>query len=153
MSYSPKRLKPIHLEMVSLFFAGESVQDIADKCQYTPQMVSNILNSPDVQEVLAKLNEERLNTIAEVQMVAQLRAPELMQAKINYALHGSDDAVRNRAQSEVLAIAGHVPVHRTIIERQDSVAERYKDKTDDQLRELFGVEPREATGPDGRPLQ
>lgn len=152
MAYSPKRLRPAHLDMVTLHLAGDSNQDIANKLGYTAQQVSNILNSPDVLEILAALKEETINTMSQVQATAQLYAPEILRRKIDYALHGPDDRVRNNAQTELLHMAGHVPVRHIVVNDKNATLEKYKDKSDDELRALInGNEP--GKGPDGRLLQ
>lgn len=152
MPFSPKRLRPAHLDMVTLHLAGESNTDIATKMGYTPQQVSNILNCPEVLEILQLLREETLNTMSQVQAEAQLYAPEMLRRKVDYALHGTDDRVRNLAQTEILNIAGHVPVRHISVENKNSVLEKYKDMTDDALRAIVnGSTP--DRGPDGKLLQ
>jgi hypothetical protein len=137
--------------MVTLHLQGDSNTDIATKLGYTPQQVSNILNSPDVVEILATLRDETINTMSQVQAEAQMYAPEILRRKIDYALHGSDDRVRNAAQTEILNIAGHVPVRHITVENKNQVLEKYKDKTDDELRSIVGGS--NGIGPDGRLLQ
>lgn len=154
MSYSPKRLKPAHLDMVTLHLSGESNGDIAIKLGYTAQQVSNILNSPEVVEMLQLLKDETINTMAQVQAEAQLYAPEILRKKIDYALRGDDARVRNTAQTEILNIAGHVPVRHITVESKSQVVEKYKDKSEDELRAMIRGEPSPiAKGPDGRLLQ
>lgn len=152
MAYSPKRLRPAHLEMVTFHLAGESNQDIAIRLGYTAQQVSNILNSPEVLEIIEALKAETLNTISQVQVEAQLYAPEILRRKIDYALHGTDDRVRNNAQTEILNIAGHVPVRHITVESRSAIQEKYKDKTDDDLR-AFVTGATSDKGPDGKLLQ
>lgn len=161
MSYSPKRLKPAHLDMVTLHLSGEGNADIAAKLGYTAQQVSNILNSPEVQEMLQLLKDETLNTMAQVQAEAQLYAPEILRKKIDYALRGDDARVRNTAQTEILNIAGHVPIRHITVENKSMVIERYKDKSEDELRAMVRGEPAPGgagiadaqRGPDGKLLQ
>lgn len=150
MPYSPKRLKPSHLDMVTLHLAGESNDDIGVKLGYTAQQVSNILNCPEVLEILDALRKESINSMAQVQAEVQLYAPEILRKKIDYALHGSDDRVRNAAQTELLHIAGHSPVRYVTVENKDEVLEKYKDKSEDELRKIITGEKR---GPDGHLLQ
>lgn len=153
MSYSPKRLKPAHLDMVTMHLAGDTNADIALKLGYTAQQVSNILNSPDVLEMLQLLKDESLNTMAQVQAEAQLYAPEILRRKIDYALRGDDARVRNTAQTEILNIAGHVPVKHITVENKSQVVEKYKDKSEEELRAMIRGESNTTAngkGPDGR---
>lgn len=152
MSFSPKRLRAAHLDMVTLHLAGESNADIATKLHYTPQQVSNILNCSEVQEILQALREETINTMSQVQGIAQMVAPEMLRLKVDYALHGTDDRVRNLAQTEILNLAGHVPVRHITVENKNQILEKYKDMTDDALRAIVnGSTP--DRGPDGKLLQ
>lgn len=151
MAYSPKRLRPVHLEMVTLHLAGESNHDIAVKLGYTDQQVSNIINCPEVLEILAALKDESINTMSQVQAEAQMYAPEMLRRKIDYAMHGTDDRVRNLAQTEILNLAGHVPVRHISVENKNTVLEKYKDKTEDELRAI--VQGTTDRGPDGKLLQ
>lgn len=140
--------------MVTLHLAGESNTDIANKLGYTAQQVSNILGCQDVREILAALNDETISTIGQVQAEAQLYAPEILRRKIDYALKGDDARVRNTAQTEILHIAGHVPIRRVSIEEKSSINEKYKDKSEDELRAMIkGEPPPSGIGPDGRLLQ
>jgi hypothetical protein len=152
MAYSPKRLRPAHLEMVTLHLAGESNADIGLRLGYTQQQVSNILNCPDVLEILNAIRDESLNTMSQVQVEAQLYAPEILRRKIDYAMHGQDDRVRNTAQTEILNLAGHVPVRHISVETKNSILEKYKDKTEEELRAMVtGITS--DRGPDGKLLQ
>lgn len=154
MSYSPKRLKQAHLDMVTLHLAGETNYNIAAKMGYTAQQVSNILNSPEVLEILAALRNETIDTMGQVQAEAQLYAPEILRRKIEYALKGDDARVRNTAQTEILQIAGHAPVRRISVEAKSQLEEKYANKTEAELRALIKGEPLPADkGPDGRLLQ
>lgn len=135
--------------MITLHLAGTSNIDIATKLGYTAQQVSNILNSEDARTIIEALNSETLNTMGQVATEIQLYAPEILRKKIDYALHGSDDRVRNQAQTELLHIAGHVPVRQVILTKND-VLDKFKDKTEDELRAFVGGTDR---GPDGRLLQ
>lgn len=152
MAYSPKRLRPVHLEMVTLHLAGDSNVDIGNKLGYTAQQVSNILNCPEVVEILQCLKDESINTMSQVQAEAQMYAPEMLRRKIDYAMHGTDDRVRNLAQTEVLNLAGHVPVRHISVENKNTILEKYKDKTEEELRAIVtGAVP--DRGPDGKLLQ
>lgn len=152
MAYSPQRLRPAHLDMVTLHLAGESNADIGLRLGYTAQQVSNILNCPEVLEILSALRDESLNTMSQVQATAQLYAPEMLRRKVDYAMHGTDDRVRNLAQTEILNLAGHVPVRHISVENKNSVLEKYKDKTEDELRAIVSGTTNDR-GPDGKLLQ
>jgi predicted transcriptional regulator len=154
-----KRLKPAHLLMIRLFWAGHTYVEIADKTGYTSQQVMNVLHSEESQEILSQLQGNALDTADEVQSELALVAPAVLDKKIRLALSSPDDRVANSACTDLLHMAGHSPVKRVTIDRANENQKKYEGLSEEQLREKLlesfgqgGVVGRD-TGPDGNPLQ
>ncbi len=109
--------------------------EIGQMTGYSMKHVSDIIASEQAQEILADLTAKRLDTMGHIELVAQAIAPQIMNEKIRLALQGNDERVRNSACSDILNIAGHQPIKRVQVERVESVDEKYKDLTDEQIRE------------------
>lgn len=64
----PKRWKPVYEEIVALNVMGLDNKSLAERYNYTPQQISNILNTPQA-DVIRKLAIDRLrkNTLATVE--------------------------------------------------------------------------------------
>ncbi len=52
------------------------------------------------------------------------------------AMTAQDERVRNIACSDILAMSGHQPVKRVVLERPDPVAEEFRDKSTEELRRV-----------------
>lgn len=64
----PKKWKPVYEEIVALNVMGLDNRSLAERYNYTPQQISNILNTPQA-DIIKKLAIERLrkNTLATVE--------------------------------------------------------------------------------------
>lgn len=159
MAYEPKKLKPAHLAMLRLFWQGESIADIAVATSYSAQQVSQIVNSEHAKQILDEMTADTLDTMAQVQTEAQLAAPILWDELYNLARNAGEERTRFNALRECLHIAGHVPARRISFERANSVDEKYKGFSEEELRQqLVGdiatdAPPTSGNGPDGKPLQ
>jgi hypothetical protein len=148
---SPKKLKPVHILMLRLFCGGASYVQIAQETSYTPQQVMNVIQSPDAQEIISQLNSDVVDSISEVQDRLTEIAPEVLNKKIQHALYSPDAAVSSRACTDLLHMAGHMPVQRLRLERDQEIAKKYDGLTEDQLRQQI-LNSVTGKGPDGRPL-
>lgn len=143
--------------MIQRFWRGEKIIDIARALGYTEVQVGNIVRSAESQEILQQLQDATLDSMEEVATELQLAAPLAVKKKIDLMSCG-DSAVENRAATDVLHMAGHAPVRRVQVSRSESIAKRYEDKTEDELRAMLASElgltepPPSPVGPDGRPL-
>jgi predicted transcriptional regulator len=147
-----QKLKPVHLLMIRLFWSGQTLAEIASKVGYTPQQVMNVVHSDHAKDILQQLQSAAIDSMEEVQDRINEAAPELLNKKLQHALYSSDEKVSNRACTELLHMAGHVPVQRVKIEREDAVSKKYEGLTEDELRNKLLDSIRDK-GPDGRPLQ
>lgn len=168
MGVTPRpRLKPVHIAMIRYHWAGLSHDEIARKLNYSAQQVRNIINSDEVQEIIAQLREAALDSIDEVQQDLQLVAPLALQKKIEL-LDSPDQRVANRASTDLLYMAGHMPIKRYQLEKPSEVSRKYEGMTDEQIAQhlVLSLTQGEAlvqssggenssndnSGPDGKPL-
>lgn len=131
--FDPKLWKPVYLRMVRLYWMGETLMDIAATTGYSPSTVSKVINSENGQEILTQLQTKCFDSMLEVMNEAQAVAPELIREKIQLALHSSDERVRTKNCTDLLQIAGHVPVQR-VVHETDTIDAQFKGKSPDQLR-------------------
>jgi hypothetical protein len=154
MAYSPKKLRPGHLIIIRLHWQGESNTDIAMLTGVTPQTVSNIINSEEAQSILAGLQSDVMDTMAQVQTDAQFMAPKLFDNIIKMAESATDERVRLHANLAGIGIAGHVPIKRMIVERESALQKKFEDMSEDEIRNsIAGDIGSSAKGPDGNILQ
>lgn len=141
--------------MLRLHWQGESNTDIAMLTGYTPQQVSNIINSEEAQGILAALQAEALDTMSQVQTEAQFMAPKLFDNVVKLAEAAGDERVRLHANLAALGIAGHVPVKRVVVERENMLHKKFEDMTEDEIRrDIAGdLTPSDTKRPDGSILQ
>ena len=139
-SHQPKRFSPIHLRICVMHWHGLSAGEIASAVRRTPQTVSNVINSDEGMEILAELGRRSLDTVMEVQAVAQAYAPSAIEQLVHLMFESKDDRVRKTSCTDILAIAGHQPVKRIAIERPDPVSEKYREMTEDQIKEKLLAE-------------
>jgi hypothetical protein len=146
-----KRLKPVHILMLRLFVEGFQYTEIADQTGYTPQQVMNVIADPLSAEILSQLELDAKDSLTEVQDRLAEVAPQILQKKIQHALHSPDASVSSRACTELLHMAGHMPVQRHIVTPADETLKKYDGLTEDELRKQY-LSSIAGTGPDGRPL-
>lgn len=132
-NYDPKVWKPVYLRMVRLYWMGETLVDIATMTGYAPSTVGKVINSEQGQEILTQLQGKCFDSMLEVMNEAQAVAPELIREKIHLALHSSNESVRTKNCTDLLQIAGHVPIQR-VVHEADTTDAQFKGKTPDQLR-------------------
>lgn len=132
--WQPKKITPKQLRVITLWFNRMSNQDIATETGYTPQQVSNLINTEWAQEILGKLQEQTLDTIMDVQTEAQAVAPMIMQETIRLALHGVAEPTRTANCKTILEIAGHRPVTRIDMNAHMDARTKYDQMTDEELR-------------------
>jgi len=149
-----KQLRPIHLHVIALHLRGVTNVEIAAQLDYTHIRVSQILNDPLALEVIEQMRERIvINTEEEVMNKLQMIAPELIDKKISLALTSKDERVATINSAELLQMAGHTPVKRIHVQRNDELERKYDKMTDDDIVKqiesgLFG----EAKGPDDKLL-
>ena len=146
MAWQPRKWKPDYLRITISFWNGLTPTEIAAETGYSYTHVTQVLASERAQEILEQLTSATLDTVNEVQSVAQAVAPAVMEEKVRLALSAKDERVRNTSCSDILNIAGHQPVKRVQIEKPLSEAERYRDRSEDELRDLVLQEMSKYTG-------
>lgn len=151
-SYSPKKLKPAHILMIRMFCDGLTYVEIGANTGYTPQQVMNVLASADAQEIISQLNDKLLDSAEEIQDRLNEVAPLVLNKKIQHALASPDPAVSNRACTDLLNMAGHMPVQRISVQPADPLAKKYEGLSEAELRQKLLHPGAVGTGPDGKPL-
>lgn len=155
-TWNPERWRPLYTQIIRLHWSGLNNVEIAAQLACAEATVGKVLNCDHGKEILKQLDDRTFDSMLEVITAAQSVAREMFEEKVKLALYSSDEKIRTRNTAELLAIAGHTPVHRVSIERPDPILETYKNKTPEQLREallkLKDQSPNNGVGPDGRPL-
>jgi len=132
--WQPRVFRPDHIRCVRLYWQGYNAGEIANFTGLTQQHVTLILNTDEAKAMLAQLKSHTINSIDEVQDEAQLAAPLCMREKVRLALESSDERVRNVACSDILAIAGHSPVKRVVLDRQPADATQVEGLDENAIR-------------------
>ena len=130
-----KTLRPIHTRIVLLHWDGYTNKEISVLLNVSPATVSDVLNSGPAQEMMQKVVNGTIDTMMEIQAKAQAVAPLALEEKISLALEDKDPRIRSTNCKDLLEMAGHRPVERISIERPDPVGEKYKEKTEQEIRE------------------
>lgn len=156
-TWNPVRWKPLYTQIIRLYWSGlDNQAEIAKQLQCSENLVGNVLRSDHAKEILKQLDDHTFDNMLEIITAAQAVSREMFDEKVRLALHSNDEKIRTRNTAELLAIAGHTPVHRVSIERPDPILETYKNRTPEQLRAallaLKDGSPAPENGPDGKPL-
>ena len=121
------------LHIVYADFRGESVQEIAVRYKLGIMDVRAVLVSEKGQAVRQLLEQNTLDTMADLQTQYQAAAPEAFGVLVQ-TMRSTNAKEARAAATEILHGAGHAPVKRVAIERKHPVVEKYKDKTPEQIR-------------------
>lgn len=150
-NFNPRVWKPIYLRILRLYWMGEQQVEIARRLGVSTATVGSVINSDRGKEILTQLQNETFDSMLAVMNEAQAVAPELLQEKIKLALYSPDERIRTRNTSDLLAIAGHVPLHRVSIERPDPLDKKYENITPEQLKvELLKIKDSTSQAPPDR---
>jgi len=133
-AWEPRKLNPSHYRILTLHWRGLPHGEIALEVGVTTQTVSNVVTSESGQAVLEELARRTLDTALDVQTVAQAYAPGALEELVKLAFSSRDERVKKTACTDILAMAGHAPVRRVSIERPDPVDERFKGKSEVEMR-------------------
>lgn len=133
-TWTPRKLKPDHLLVARLWLQGLNNQEIAQATGYHPYHVGRIVASPQFQDILKEISERTIDTSFDLRADAQAVAPAVFNEKVRLALHGADERVRNIACTDVLNIAGHVPVRRVEFDNVTEKPDPYAGKSEDEIR-------------------
>lgn len=141
--WKPRRLRPLHLRILRLYFQGMSGQEIVDALTDAASkvplaslsLVYNVINSADAAEILGQFQGQTLDTIMDVQTDAQAIAPAAFEELVSLALNAKDERVRASGCKDILAIAGHQPVKRVIVrDERDPAVAKHDGKSEAELR-------------------
>ena len=144
------RWKPFYIQVVRLYWMGQTKTDIAAQLGLSEGTVKKVIESDRGREIFNQLESATFDSMLETTVMAQAVAPEMLREKIKLALYSGDEKIRTKNASDVLGIAGHVPIQKVIHDRPDPLLDKYKDKSEldlrKELREIVGDTGR---GPDG----
>ena len=141
--WSPRKLRPLHLRILRLYFAGLDGKAIeaalTDPTTLVPlasyATIMNVINSPDTAEIMGQFQAQTLDTIMDVQTDAQAVAPAAFEELVRLAFHSKDDRVRSGNCKDILAIAGHQPVKRVIVrDERDPAVAKHDGKSEAEIR-------------------
>jgi hypothetical protein len=155
-TWNPTRWKPFYTQIIRLYWQGLEQVEVAKQLSCSADLVGKVVRSDHGREILKQLDDKTFDSMLDVITMAQAVSVEMFNEKVKLALYSNDEKIRTRNTTDLLAIAGHTPVHRVSIERPDPILEAYKNKTPEQLREallkLKDASPTLENGPDGKPL-
>lgn len=152
-----KRLRPDHLKMIQLHWQGRDNSEIASALGFTPQQVSNVLNSPLARSLLDQLQNSTLDSMGEVNAELQLAAP-IAAERLIHQLHSPNEVIANRAANQILDRAHGTPLKRVQVQATSQIDKRYEGKTEAEIRQAMLDELgslgiiEQQLGPDGKPL-
>ncbi len=132
--WQPKRIRPRHLTVIELHFRGHTNQEICDMTGYVPSVVSQIVTSPLAIELMDQMKDRVFDTITDVQTTAQSFAPQAMENLMSLAMNAKNESVRKTANTDILAICGHTPINRTVIEDARAPKLPHDGLTEDEIR-------------------
>jgi len=154
--WNPTRWKPFYTQVIRLYWQGLEQREVAAQLGCSEALVGNVLRSDHGREILKQLDDKTFDSMLEVITAAQAVSMEMFNEKVKLALHSADEKIRTRNTAELLAIAGHTPVHRVSIERPDAILKEYENQTPAQLKaallKLKDSNPDQQIGPDGKAL-
>ena len=135
--------------VLQLHWSGETNKKIAALTSYTEQQVCNIITSDEGQAILQQLTEQTLDAHGECSQIVQAVLPAIVDEAVRLALSSTDEKVRTANCHKLMGIGGLTEVKRVQVESGDSVVEKNKDKTDDELRNQLlselGIQPQSQT--------
>jgi hypothetical protein len=112
----------------------------------------NVLHDQSAQEILAQLQDGAMDSMEEVHRQLNDVAPRVLRKKINLALNSADEKVSNAACTDLLHMAGHMPVKRVRIEQPNDLDKKYEGLTEDEIKQKI-LDQLAGRGPDGKMLQ
>lgn len=130
-----RRYNPLILRLQLLLWQGYSQTEAATLLGKTDAWVSNILTTDEAKEVYDELKKQTIDTVGQVQANLQAAAPAIIKEKIDLALFAKSETVRNQAGQQILEMAGHAATRHLEIHRADDVLEKYKNKTEAEIRD------------------
>jgi len=133
-SQTLKNINPRHLLVYQLHARGLFNKDIAWIVGIAESTVSMILGTPIAKELFNEMQAIGFDTIADVQQMVQVAAPAIIQEKVRLALSATDERVRSTSCMDILAIAGHKPISRVVIEQPSLGRGKYEGLGEEELR-------------------
>lgn len=131
-----RRYNPTHLAILRLWaHGGMTHAEVAAIVGCSSGLVSQVVGSPLAQELLGTLQDKILDTTLDVQQTLQAAAPLVMQEKLRLALNARNESVRNSACTDIIHMAGHMPLRRMQIEQTVEQKDKFEGLSEEQIRE------------------
>lgn len=128
------RFRPIHYEVVRRAFTLMPHDEIAASLGLAYNTVCSILNSVEGREVMDRLQNRTLDLTAEQHVVIQAAIPQIVERKIETALNAPDWKLRDKAQTDLMAVAGLTPQTRVVVQTEDPATAPYRGLSEAELR-------------------
>ena len=139
-SPSDVKWKPFYIQIIRMKWMGNTNTEIASLLSISDALVGKVVNSDKGREIFEQLQSSVFDSMVEVVTLAQAVAPEMLREKVKLALYSSDERIRSKNASDVLGIAGHVSIQKIVVDRPDPLLDKYKDKSElDLRRELLTI--------------
>lgn len=134
-----KRFSDRDLYVLHLHLQGMSMPNISEMLGegYSVAAVSRILRSSGARAIMDEWARRRVDTLVSIQDGAQAAAQMALDVKIKTMMTAKSEALRDKAATDILGIAGHKPVSRAIIESNTVSDPKYADKSEAELKALF----------------
>lgn len=133
-SWRPRKLKPTHLEVLRLHFQGLSNVEIANITSLSDSTIQAITTSQDAEEILNDIQSHSLDTIRDIATDAQAIAPRIFEEQVRLSLHAKDERVRVTSGMNVLAIAGHLPIRRFVVQQEDPRGREFDKMSEEEIK-------------------
>lgn len=140
MSYQFKKFRPMHFQLVLRHWQEPwvSQHDLAQAFGLTDAWCSQILASAEAKALMSQLGESNVDTVLSVQAQFQAIAPQAAKELGEMALDRSGlvpQAIKARALSTVLQMAGHTPVRKVELSHRPPTDNEWQRLSDLQVRE------------------
>lgn len=115
--WEPQKLTPVHMQMIYDRVAGYQLKEIAERYEYTPVQVANVLGSPDAQTVISTILSMQSTGLLDMEARFKALAPEALNVQVGLMrdpeVHAS---VRAKITSTILDRAGYAPRTKSTID-------------------------------------
>lgn len=124
----------MHYRVMQLHWAGWGNIEVAALTGYSPEHITNIIHSAEGEEIISRLKNHTMDTMADVADQIQAIAPAALDQKIKLALDSPDEKLRSVNCHQLLEMAGHSGIRRVQVERRPAGAENYDGLSEAELR-------------------
>jgi|WetSurSiteA1Bulk_404760.scaffolds.fasta_scaffold01976_3 hypothetical protein len=146
MSNKAQIFNAVDVQIVRYHIMGYATSDIANLLQRTANYVNSVISSPFGQELICKYINRQIDTILDVQTMAQMIAPACMEEKLRLALHSNDEKVRSTNTRDILEMAGHTAQRTILLDRTEKPDRIYDGLSEAEIKASLLAAIAEETG-------